>query len=43
VQLTDLKTKLGWKGSAKRPVKSALKPGEPVVNTGNVPMHGGIC
>jgi hypothetical protein len=43
VQLTDLKSKLSWKGSGKRAVKEALKPDEPAIDIAAVPMHGGVC
>lgn len=43
LQLSDLKSKLTWKGSGKRAVKEALKPGEPAVDAAAVPMHGGVC
>lgn len=43
VQLTDLKNKMGWKGTGKRAVKAPIAPGEPDINQAAVPMHGGIC
>ena len=42
-QLTDLKSKLTWKGVGKRAVKEMLTPGEPGVDVAAVPMHGGVC